>query len=73
MSNDRSRTPGEEPAVQYTSVRVSALGMRVRADGRSGREAWRLLWRRNPIVACAGAAYVALLVALVIAFAARVV
>ncbi|GHD34858.1 hypothetical protein GCM10010313_81800 [Streptomyces violarus] len=70
MSEDRSQESG---AGQYTSIRVSALGMRVRADGRTGREAWQLLWRRNPMVACAGAAYVALLVAAAITLAARVV
>lgn len=73
MSKDGSADEprGESESVQYTSISFGGLGVRARADGRSGREAWRILWRRNPLLACAGGAYIALLVALIIMLASR--
>jgi hypothetical protein len=48
--------------VQHTSITVSALGVRVRADGRTGLEAWRVIRRRQPLLAWATVGYVVLLV-----------
>ncbi|MBL1109418.1 hypothetical protein JK361_33380 [Streptomyces sp. 5-8] len=61
MSQDRADADGVRP-VQYTSITVSALGVRAQADGKNGFEAWRILHRRQPLIVWAAVAYVALLV-----------
>ncbi|MFB0617200.1 hypothetical protein [Streptomyces sp. AGS-58] len=50
------------PPDQYTSITISALGIRVRADGRTGLEAWQVIRRRQPLLAWAAAGYVVLLI-----------
>ncbi|MEU3862913.1 hypothetical protein AB0F03_37480 [Streptomyces sp. NPDC028722] len=65
MSSDHQDGQDVRPA-QYTSITVSALGVRVRADGRTGIEAWRIIHRRQPLLAWAAVGYVVLLVAGVI-------
>ncbi|MFJ5035549.1 hypothetical protein ACIQB5_47860 [Streptomyces sp. NPDC088560] len=43
------RSPMESPPpVKYVSIGLSVLGIRARADGRTGREAWRIIRRRHP-------------------------
>ncbi|WP_251096638.1 hypothetical protein [Streptomyces sp. Caat 7-52] len=61
MSQDRADADGVRP-VLYTSITISALAVRAQADGRTGFEAWRILRRRQPLIAWAAVAYVVLLV-----------
>ncbi len=48
----------EAATVQVISVDIGICGVRVRADGRTGRAAWRVLRRDHPLVARAAALYV---------------
>ncbi|WP_435643344.1 hypothetical protein ACR9VJ_18020 [Streptomyces sp. H49] len=50
--------------VQVVALSVTALGVHARVDGRSGREAWRIIRRRHPRVAWAAGAYGLLLAGL---------
>ncbi|PAZ16589.1 hypothetical protein CLM62_06465 [Streptomyces sp. SA15] len=47
--------------MEFTSLSVGAFVVRVRADGRTGREAWKLLRERHPWFAWGAIAYVTLL------------
>jgi hypothetical protein len=47
--------------VQTVSVFISDFGVRMDADGRTGREAWRIIRRRHPRLAMLCTAYVAVL------------
>ncbi|MCG0062218.1 hypothetical protein L0F81_02765 [Streptomyces tricolor] len=60
MSCDRPET--EDAPVQRISITFSALGVRVQADGRTGKEAWQSLRRQQPLLAWAALGYVVLLV-----------
>ncbi|MFF6931234.1 hypothetical protein [Streptomyces californicus] len=48
-------------ATTVVSVDIGVCGVRVRADGRTGRAAWRALRREHPSVARAAALYVGVL------------
>ncbi|MER7841646.1 hypothetical protein ABTY98_38620 [Streptomyces sp. NPDC096040] len=43
--------------VQVVSLSFTGLGIRAHADGRTGREAWRLIRERHPRLALAAGAY----------------
>ncbi|MFI0812903.1 hypothetical protein [Streptomyces echinatus] len=43
--------------VQVVSLLFTGLGIRAHADGRTGREAWRLIRERHPRLALAAGAY----------------
>ncbi|MFF9091411.1 hypothetical protein ACF1BE_34660 [Streptomyces sp. NPDC014991] len=47
--------------VQVVSLSFTGLGVRARADGRTGREAWRLIRERHPRLALAAGAYALML------------
>lgn len=63
MVTDRSGKSGgtNSRPVQYTSLSISAGGVRVRAEGRTG-PAWRVLRRRYPVLGWLALLYVVLLV-----------
>ncbi|MGW4883346.1 hypothetical protein [Streptomyces murinus] len=61
------------PPAQITTLTVTALGIRARADGRTGWEAWRIIRRRHPRVAWAAGAYTLLLAGLAATALARLV
>ncbi|QUW78255.1 hypothetical protein SMIR_03085 [Streptomyces mirabilis] len=53
---------GNRTPVQVVAISISASGIRARADGRTGREAWRIIRERHPRAVWAVAAYTAVLV-----------
>lgn len=57
------------PPIQFTSIQISGFGIRVRADGRTGREAWRILRQRHPRVAWLAVGYTAVLALIVVLWA----
>ncbi|CAL9614769.1 hypothetical protein SUDANB1_05704 [Streptomyces sp. enrichment culture] len=57
----RTRGADDQPA-QYVSVDLRVFGVRLWADGHTGLEAWRVLYRQSPWMAVGVAGYVALLV-----------
>ncbi|MFJ7146651.1 hypothetical protein ACIQVT_00205 [Streptomyces sp. NPDC100445] len=52
----RTATPA-----QVVSLSFTGLGIRAHADGRTGREAWRLIRERHPRLALAAGAYALML------------
>lgn len=65
----RSHAPRGRPPVQFTSIRISGFGIRARADGRTGREAWRIIRQRHPRVVWLAAGYAAVLALIVVLWA----
>jgi hypothetical protein len=61
----RTGDADDQPA-QYTSIHLSVFGVRLWADGRTGLEAWRVLYRQSPWMAVGAGAFVALLVAMLV-------
>lgn len=59
------KQPEDGASFQYTSLEISGFGLFAQADGRTGLEAWRIIRRRHPWVAWAGAAYFAALLILI--------
>ncbi|MEU2738020.1 hypothetical protein ABZ656_22270 [Streptomyces sp. NPDC007095] len=53
---------GNRTPVQVVAISIGASGIRVRADGRTGREAWRVIRQRHPRVVWVAAAYATVLV-----------
>ncbi|MFF4900393.1 hypothetical protein [Streptomyces sp. NPDC001068] len=49
------------PPVQVVALSFTGLGVRATANGRTGREAWRIIRERHPRVALAAGAYAVLL------------
>jgi hypothetical protein len=48
--------------IQHASVSITMFGVRMRADGRTGWEAWQALRRQYPALAWVAGGYVVLLV-----------
>ncbi|MFF4755528.1 hypothetical protein ACWD5R_32130 [Streptomyces sp. NPDC002514] len=67
-SNDITRKPAS-----VVSISVTALGVRAEADGRTGREAWRIIHRRHPRLTAAAAGYGLLLGSLVVVAVIRLI
>jgi hypothetical protein len=66
MSRNSEPAPGAEAEpVQFTSISISAFGVRMRADGRTGWEAWKLLRKRHPWLVRVLAGYVGFLLLVV--------
>jgi hypothetical protein len=63
ISKQSEKTGGadDQPA-QYVSVDLSVFGVRLWADGRTGLEAWRVLYRQSPWMAVGAGAFVVLLI-----------
>ncbi|SOF02008.1 hypothetical protein SAMN05446589_9070 [Streptomyces sp. OV198] len=53
---------GNRTPVQVVAISIVASGIRARADGRTGREAWRIIRELHPRAVWAVAAYTAVLV-----------
>ncbi|SOE31831.1 hypothetical protein [Streptomyces sp. OK228] len=53
---------GNRTPVQVVAISIVASCIRARADGRTGREAWRIIRQRHPRAVWAVAAYAAVLV-----------
>ncbi|WP_405882824.1 hypothetical protein OG762_32240 [Streptomyces sp. NBC_01136] len=53
---------GNRTPVQVVAISIGASGIRARADGRTGREAWRIIRQRHPRAVWAVAAYATVLV-----------
>lgn len=62
----------EANTVQVVSVAIGVCGVRVRADGRTGRAAWRALRRDHPWVARVAALYVGVIGLLLVVIAGAV-
>ncbi|MCN9241885.1 hypothetical protein NGF19_13970 [Streptomyces sp. RY43-2] len=62
-----------QPALQFVTISVSGFGIRARADGRTGLDAWRIIRQRHPRVTWAVGAYALLLAGLVAAVAIHLV
>jgi hypothetical protein len=62
--------PGSEAEpVQFTSINISAFGVRMRADGRTGWEAWKVLRKRHPWLMRVVAGYIGFLLLVVVLLA----
>ncbi|QHA07823.1 hypothetical protein GQF42_35040 [Streptomyces broussonetiae] len=59
------------PPVQRVSIELGLFGLRAQADGRTGREAWRIISERHPRVALAAAGTSALMFACLVVIAVR--
>lgn len=53
---------GNRIPVQVVAISIGASGVRVRADGCTGREAWRVIRQRHPRAVWVAAAYAIVLV-----------
>jgi hypothetical protein len=60
-ARDQPRRP-----VQVVSLSITGFGVCARVDGRTGREAWRILARRHPRLTKAVVCYALLLVGLAV-------
>ncbi|MGW2948740.1 hypothetical protein [Streptomyces eurythermus] len=56
----------DDRPTQFVTVTFGVLGVRVRATGRTGREAWRILRRENPWLMRVAAAWALLLTGLAV-------
>ena len=65
--------PFSPSRVQYVSIVLTGLGIRAHADGRTGREAWRIMRRRHPRLTWAVTIAYALVVGLAVTVVARLV
>ncbi|MFE4752365.1 hypothetical protein ACFRIB_19155 [Streptomyces mirabilis] len=52
---------GNRTPVQVVAISIVASGIRAHADGRTGREAWRIIRERHPRAVWVAVAYAAVL------------
>jgi hypothetical protein len=63
----------DHPVVQMLSISIGGFGIRARANGSTGRDAWRLLRRRHPRLTVAVILYALLLAGVAVATVIRLV
>ncbi|WP_143076585.1 hypothetical protein [Streptomyces sp. MUSC 14] len=68
-----AKRPTDRPPAQLVSIELGLFGLRAQADGRTGREALRIIRERHPRVALAAVGTSALMFAILVVVAACLV